>query len=446
MKRIPFDVSQLAYVLLSICLLFIVWAIGTCQIGLDGGFYLAIARNLWEDGVNYYDFASSYNPLGIMLLGIPNLFFENPIQLNYILYFFFIILDAILFYKICMLYRDNNIQSILFSSIFLLYTLILDGHLIILEPLQLFFIFLAIIQLHKKKYISLGILFFLAFLTKQYSLALALPIAFFIFQNNATILKKTFHLFLVISMAFITSTIFYFLFARQTDFMYFINRLLGHVPQMTDLLSNQNGTGEGYSLSVFAKTSLKVLIYCPLLFLPIFSIQRNKSNAFLILSFLSFSSVLIFASYFHYFILLLPWSLILLHQNIEVEKLKYRWALSIVILAPTLFMLAKTVRSKSIIATQEKEISFHLLSNIPKNSNVFIANSKMTQYALCDFNSIDNYKIGYTFPNVIKKDGVLGALKTGSYLIADEEFLSKQEKENFNEISRNLDYIIFQKK
>ncbi len=446
MKRIPFELSFLAYALLSVCLIFIVWAIGTSQIGLDGGFYLAITRNLWEDGINYFDFASSYNPLGILLLGIPNLFFENPVQLNYILYFFILILDAVLFYKVCMLYRNNSIQAIFFSSIFLLYTLILDGHLIILEPLQLFFIFLAILQLHKKNYITVGILFFLAFLTKQYSLAFALPIVFFIFQDNASIAKKTLHVIFIVSVALFSATTVYLLFAKQTDFIYFINRLLGHVPQMTDLLSNQNGTGQGYNLSVFVKTSLKVIIYCPLLILPLFTFQRNRTNAFLILSFFSFSSVLIFASYFHYFILLLPWSLILLHQNIEVEKLKYRWALSIVILAPTLLMLVKTARSKNIIAAQEKEISLHLQSTIPKNSNVFIANSNMTQYAHCDFNSIDNHKIGYTFPNVIKKDGVLKALKTGSYLIADENFLSVKERERFMEISRNLDYIIFQKK
>lgn len=150
MKRIPFQLNTLAYSILSICFLFMLWSISTGQIGLDGGFYLAIARNLWEDGVNYFDFASSYNPLGIMLLGIPNFFFENPILLNYSLYFIILIADAILFYKICLIYRENKIQSIFFTSIFLLYALILDGHLIILEPIQLFFIFLAFLQLHKK--------------------------------------------------------------------------------------------------------------------------------------------------------------------------------------------------------------------------------------------------------------------------------------------------------
>ncbi|MEY2764324.1 MAG: hypothetical protein RLZZ205_748, partial [Bacteroidota bacterium] len=221
MKRIPFELSFLAYALLSVCLIFIVWAIGTSQIGLDGGFYLAITRNLWEDGINYFDFASSYNPLGILLLGIPNLFFENPVQLNYILYFFILILDAVLFYKVCMLYRNNSIQAIFFSSIFLLYALILDGHLIILEPIQLFFIFLAFLQLHKKKLISLGVICFLAFLTKQYSLAFALPIVFFIFQSSESLLKKMTHLLLVVSSVVISAIIFYWLYAQHIDYSYY---------------------------------------------------------------------------------------------------------------------------------------------------------------------------------------------------------------------------------
>lgn len=438
--------SIIAYGLLSICLFFIIWAIGTNQIGLDGGFYLSIARNMWEDGVNYFELASSYNPLGMMLLGIPNLFFENPIQLNYILYFTFLITDALLFFKICLLYRENKRQAILLTSIFLLYTLILDGHLIILEPLQLFFIFMSVIQLHQKKFLTTGVCFFLAFLTKQYSLAFALPIAFFIFQSDESITKKILHLTMVIVSGLISTLIFYFLYADQTDVIYYIKRLLGSVPQMADVLSNHNATGEGYNISVFAKTTMKVLIYCPLLFLPLIKFQRNRANAFLIISFFSFTSVLFFASYFHYFILLLPWALILMHQNIEVEKLKYPWLISMIVLAPSLFMIAKTVRSKNLIAQQEKEIAIHLQSHIPKNSKVFIANSNMSQYAICDFNSIDNNKIGYTFPNVLKKESVIEAIETGSFLIADDLFLSNSEKQNFEPISIRSDYIIFQKK
>ncbi len=445
MKRIPFQLNTLAYSILSICFLFMLWSISTGQIGLDGGFYLAIARNLWEDGVNYFDFASSYNPLGIMLLGIPNFFFENPILLNYSLYFIILIADAILFYKICLIYRENKIQSIFFTSIFLLYALILDGHLIILEPIQLFFIFLAFLQLHKKKLISLGVICFLAFLTKQYSLAFALPIVFFIFQSSESLLKKMTHLLLVVSSVVISAIIFYWLYAQHIDYSYYIKRLLGQVPQMNGLLTNQNGTGEGYGLAVFLKTTLRVLIYCPLLWIPFLVIQRKKTNTFLVVCFFAFSSVLIFASYFHYFILLLPWTLLLLHENIEVEKLKYSLLYATVILAPSLFMLAKTTRSKNTIAHQEKEMSAQLSSYIPQNAKVFIVQASMAQYAICDFNSIDNHFVGYAFPNIIKKSAVLKAMEPGTFLIADNQYLSSTEKELFTEVYHQRDYIIFKK-
>lgn len=446
MRSVDFGLKSLAYALLGLAAIFIVGSILTMQIGLDGGFYLALARNVWEDGVNYFDLASSYNPLGIMILGLPNIFLDNPVQINYLTYFLFLILDTLLFYYICLHYRKDHIQSLLFSSIFLFYALVLDGHLIILEPVQLLFIFASILFIHHKKYVWLGVTFFCAFLTKQYSLALIIPICLTIFQGGHTNKQKLIQFTSTMAIFIASFVVFYFLYARQFSFEYYLQRLLGKVPQMKEILSNTTGTGEGYSIVIFLNAMFKIALYCPLIWLPLLTVKKDKVNFNLLIAALSFSSVLIFAAYFHYFLLILPWMIILLHNNIDLKSLKLHRAIYLLILSPTLFLFVKTARNKYIISQQEKNISEILQSYIPQDSKVYIVNLSMAQYAYCDFNSIDNRMIGYAFPNIIKKEAVINAMTPGTFLIADVGYLQEDEKQAYLTVSDQTNYIIYKKK
>lgn len=446
MKSLNFGLKNLAYSLFAVAGLFIIGSIISQHIGLDGGFYLAVARNLWEDGYNYFEIASSYNPLGIIILGLPNLFLDNPVQINYLLYFFILFIDTILFYQICDYYRKDQPQSLLISAVFLLYALLLDGHLIILEPIQLLFIFTSILFIHRKQYLLVGLTLFCAFLTKQYSLALIVPICLIIIQDGNTAKQKLIQLTSVCFIFFAALVFFYLLYAPMFSFEYYLLRLLGQVPQMKGILSNSTGTGEGYDITVFVKTLLKIILFFPLMWLPLITFKKNKANFSLLITILSFSSVFIFASYYHYFILILPWMLILLHQNLDLNKIKIHRIFYILILLPTLFLLLKTTRNKYIISVQEKALTETLKSYIPKDSKVYVVNLSMAQYAHCDFNSIEPNTIGYTFPNVIKKEAVLSAMKSGSFLIADINYLDNKERQQYVIVSNKKEYVIYKKK
>ena len=446
MKSLNFGLKSFAYSLFALAGLFIVGSAISQQIGLDGGFYLAVARNLWEDGYNYFDIASSYNPLGIMILGLPNLLLDNPVQINYLLYFFILIIDTILFYHVCVYYRKDQPQSLLISAVFLLYALLLDGHLIILEPIQLLFIFISILFTHRKQYLLVGLTLFCAFLTKQYSLALIVPICLIIIQEGNAAKQKLIQLTCVCFIFFAALVAFYWLYAPMFSFEYYLLRLLGQVPQMKGILSNTIGTGEGYNITVFAKTLFKIILFFPLMWLPLITFQKNKANFSLLITILSFSSVFIFAAYYHYFLLILPWMLILLHQNLDLNKIKIHRFFYILILLPTLFLFLKTARNKYIISVQENALSETLKSYIPKDSKVYIVNLSMAQYAHCDFNSIDNNTIGYTFPNVIKKEAVLSAITSGSFLIADLNYLDNKERQQYLIVSNKEEYVIYKKK
>ena len=47
-------------------------------LGSDSGFYLAYAREFYKGNIYFIDIATSYNPLAIVILGIPYLFSAHP--------------------------------------------------------------------------------------------------------------------------------------------------------------------------------------------------------------------------------------------------------------------------------------------------------------------------------------------------------------------------------
>jgi hypothetical protein len=138
--------------------------------------------------------------------------------------------------------------------------------------------------------------------------------------------------------------------------------------------------------------------------------------------------------------------LILLHRNLDLNKIKIHRIFYILILLPTLFLLLKTTRNKYIISVQENALTETLKSYIPKDSKVYIVNLSMAQYAHCDFNSIEPNTIGYTFPNVIKKEAVLSAMTSGSFLIADINYLDNKERQEYVIVSNKKEYVIYKKK
>ncbi len=445
MTRFNLSLKQISLGIFSIALMAIVFSIYTQQIGLDGGFYLSIGRNLWQDHINYFNIASSYNPLGMMILGLPYSFSNCPIALIYGLYFIFVISDTILFFLICRHFRDEKNQALLISSVFLLYTIFLDGHLIILEPLQLFFILIAVLLSLKERYLFSGIFCFGAFLTKQYSLALMLPLFLGILINKNGIKIKFIQAANLILGFAGTLGLFYLCYAPDINWQYFIQRMLGKVPELLPSLSVLTGTGEGYGISVFFSSFLKIAFFLPLIWIPLFTIKKNKNNLQIIVLMISFCSVFLFAAYFHYFLLILPWMLLLLHTNLDLKNKKIKFVVYFLILTPTFVFGLKTMRSKLIISSLDRSISANLKETIPQNSKVYLVNVSMAQYAYNNYQSIDLKNIGYAFPNIIKKEAVIQAMPSGSYLIADDSYIGEDDRSQFLLMKAYEGYSIYLK-
>lgn len=434
------------YLIFALCSVVILFSIYTVNIGLDGGFYLSVGRNIWEDHINYYHIASSYNPMGIMILGLPNIFGDVDLKWNLLIYFTILIIDTILFYHICHSLKSDKLQNLFFSSIFLLYTLLLDGHLVVLEPIQLTFLFSTYIFLNRKKYAGVGFFLFLSFLVKQYSLAFLIPILFEINFNSDNLGNKIKNNIRVAIGFLLPLILFYFVYCNSIEFSYFLKRLLGKVPELDGNLTNMKGTGDGYNLQIFLISLVKILFFFPITLFVFRLTNKNEKSKLLIITFISFCVVLIFAGYFHYYQLIVPWVLMHVYHQFEFDKIKHKIALFTILLLPTMYLLVKTVKTKHIISEKEKNTTQLLRKHIPEKSKVFITHVSIAHYALCNFNSIDLQKIGYSFPNILKKEVIFMSLDKGEYLITDDQFIALDWIDRFNMIYKDDDYCIYQRK
>uniref|UniRef100_UPI003D7F1BB5 ArnT family glycosyltransferase n=1 Tax=Pedobacter sp. TaxID=1411316 RepID=UPI003D7F1BB5 len=145
-------------------------------VGTDAGFYLSVARELYQGKVYFIEIASSYNPLSIAYIGLPFLFSDQPDPR------FFLAMNVVILVGCACLLRQifehispKNASNGFLAILFFCSSLYLSGIDITLEPLSLFFQLLALwAYLRFKSNRSLAYLFLtgfclsLAFLAKQY--------------------------------------------------------------------------------------------------------------------------------------------------------------------------------------------------------------------------------------------------------------------------------------
>lgn len=405
-------------------------------IGLDSGFYLAICREFYSGKVYFHEIGIPYTPLSIITFGIPFLFDDMP---NYRWHLLINVLITIgssfVFYGILKRISSNKSRNIFFASIFILLSFIFDGRHLMLEPLSVFFQLLALYfylnfreqDTFKNLFLS-GITICLAFLSKQYGLFILLPIAADLILHKKEKLKSI--LLLSVGMLIPLVLFFGYLSSYGVSFIEFLKFLLGKGTEFDNgngTAINASNTSHLIELLYFILFNLYWLVIPALLVLYIKVLDRKK--LLFILLFLSSLIVLKFATYFHYFLYVVPYSLILFAYLFSFSNHKNVNLVSYILLGGsfcfwTLYIgLTLKNGNQSYINKQQEEIKI-LNSHIPEKSKVYLDGPSPALYYLCDFQSINLKRISFIFPDYFFPKSIANNMGSGAYIVTP---MKKQE-------------------
>ena len=321
-------------------------------VGPDSGYYLATAREFYSGKVYFIDIATAYNPLAIIILGLPYLFSSHPDpRFSLIINLFVIWISAFVLYAILQKITANKKENTFYALFFVLVSLLLDGSYLMLEPISVFFQLIGLLfylenkESYQNKYLVFaGIAIALSFFSKQYGLFILAPIGLDILINKNLIAKKI--SLLAVGFIIPLSLFYYYLSYNGASFSEFINYILGSGIH----LDTGNGTGLNYSFTTYLiGFGIFVLYNLYVLFLPILVLKNRKSIDYknlLFILLLPFSILVLFsASYAHYFQYVLPYSLIAFAFLIATSKVQINKYKDVIFLISILIIITSSIFS-----------------------------------------------------------------------------------------------------
>ena len=424
-------------------------------VGPDSGYYLATAREFYSGKVYFIDIATAYNPLAIIILGLPYLFSSHPDpRFSLIINLFVIWISAFVLYAILQKIKENKNENTFYALFFVLASLLLDGSYLMLEPISVFFQLIGLLfylinkeSFQNKYLVFAGIAIALSFFSKQYGLFILAPIGLDILINKNLIAKKI--SLLAVGFIIPLSLFYSYLSYNGASFSEFINYILGSGIH----LDKGNGTGINYSLTtyligfgVFAIYNLYVL------FIPILILKNRKSIDYknlLFILLLPFSLLVLFsASYAHYFQYVLPYSLIAFAFLIATSKVQINKYKDVIFLISILIMISISVisftRKQEKIDLQEATLQ-QLSPVIPNKSEVYLDGISPAFYYLCDYKSIQLNKIGFTFPGYFFPNTIIQSMKKNSFLVVSKDafFSYRSQVRSFSKKEITIDNQTF---
>lgn len=436
------NVKKTAFILVLFVIVFLsVSYLSYPLVGPDSGYYLANAREFYSGNVYFIDIATAYNPLAIIVLGIPYLFSTHPDpRYSLMINMFVIWLTAFVLYSILQKMKDNKKEHTFYALFFVLVSLLLDGNYLMLEPISVFFQLIGLLfylinkESKANKYLFFaGVAFALSFLSKQYGLFILAPIGIDILLNRNQIAKKV--SLLAVGFLLPLSLFYCYLSCNGAHFLEFINYIFGKGIH----LDKGNGTGINYSITTYLfGFGIFVLYNLYVLFIPILFFKNRKTldykNA-LFISILPFSLlVLLTASYAHYFQYVLPYALIAFAYLIATATTQNTKFKEVVFLISILIMSAISVvsytRKQDKIDLQEATLQ-QLSSVIPNKSEVYLDGISPAFYYLCDYKSIQLNTIGFTFPGYFFPKTIIQNMEKNSFLVVSSAaYLSYRSQVN----------------
>ncbi|WP_306352884.1 ArnT family glycosyltransferase [Flavobacterium sp. '19STA2R22 D10 B1'] len=405
-------------------------------VGYDSGYYLSIIREVYHGKVYFTDIAIPYNPLSILLIGIPQLFSEHPdFRFHLLVNIITIIASAGIFYKILGYYNKDWRLKTIFSLLYVAISLTLDGNHLMLEPLSIFFQLLGLLfylqYRNTARFQNLWITGFcigLSFLAKQYGLFILLPIGVDILLRKKHILKETFSIGITLLLPILLLWIYYI--TKGVSLSEFIHYILGKGVHFD--VGVGTGVDQKLSFSTFKHTIYRnpYILLVPILFF--FNYKKiTKENYFIILLPIASFSVLLLAAYDHYFQYIIPYYLLLFVYAISIiDKKKWNLIILLILIFTTIRIMSmgyKQFRNNEIeFNTQKKEVQI-IKALVPEQSEVYLDGVSPALYYLCDFKSIQLKKIGFTFPGYFYPETIINNMNSGAYLIVSEEHQSQYD-------------------
>ncbi len=440
-------------------------------INSDAGFYLPLAQEISKGLIPYKDLAMWHTPLGMNILAcIPYFLRDWAVYEHYLLLiFFFHLLNTYLLFSIGRLISDKKIICFWAASLYLILVFIHEGIYILLEPFSVFFILLSSIFCLKAEtknsyYAVSGIMASLAFLTKQYSLAILLPLLFAVVTSgrihSKNYVKNIVSRGLILFTGYLIPIIIcvcWFSFYAEYPFERLIEQWIYSTEGME--YGERLWYKSIYSLMVFT------ILYAPfLMILPILYVHTHipRRGHILLLYFVSCALPLYFQQFPHYFQLIIPFAIILgiflFDQSYSIPSMKN----SVIILCSISLILSTyrgvrtgwKIMQAPLARERQKEIAREINVIIPPNSLAYIAHPdyQMMNY-LCRFQSPDLQNIGYHHPYTILRHQLTSILKNGYTIIGGKheylqqlDFSDELKKYHFlvrKELSNNI--IIYKK-
>lgn len=402
-------------------------------LGPDSGYYLAMMRDFYSGKSYFTEIATIYNPLSQLWFGLPFTVSTHPDpRLSLLFNVLVFVGSSLLLYRLLRCINTTSPFSLFLSLFFFLLNLFFDGSHILLEPLSVFFLLLATLCYLKassfKDFFTIGVLISFSFLSKQYGLFFVAPLCIDIFFIQK---KHRIKRLLVLGVGFLVPILVFLFYlykhgASITQGMYY---MLGKgVP-----IDVGNGTGNSYD---FFSYSIGIVVFLfvsnyglTMLRHPRFTLSVIRTKPFFALLFIFSVSVLINASYLHYFQYIIPFSLLFYAQvQNEVEKQQLPHTKSYSFLISLVFLTGAGIYSltKKPLKFQNQETERQaILSAIPRGSAVFLEGVSPAYYYLCDFNSINLSTVGYTFSGYFLPNSILKYAKGGSFILANQEQFQK---------------------
>ncbi len=399
-------------------------------LGPDSGFYLATAREIYHGKTYFVDIVIAYNPLAIVLLGLPFLFDAHPDpRFSLLINMLFVWVSAYLLYRILQKINPHNKQNSFYALFFVLGCLMLDGSHLMLEPISVFFqlagllLYLNIKDSGKNYYLVFaGSAFALSFLSKQYGLFILAPVGIDLLLNRNQILKKT----SLLALGFAFPLILFYLYLANNGMG--LEDFFRHIMGVGTKLEIGNGTGINYNLTtyligfgVFVAFNLYVLLLPGWWFKIRKQLELKNAIYFLVLPFSLL--VLVSASYAHYFIYVLPYALMAFVFLSGHNQQKNRFQPILLFLSICLMgcvALFSLSRKQDKITLQEETFS-KLAAEIPQKSKVYLDGISPAFYYLCDFQSIKLNQLGFTFPGYFYQKTIVNAMDSGAYLVVSQD-------------------------
>ncbi len=420
--------------ILFLIIIYLIKIFYTATIGVDAGYFLSITRDwVLDNKMPYSDISTAYTPLGYFIYSFVFMLFNDPkIEHFYIFNLLLNLLATLIIFKTFIILEVKNFR--IFTIIFFLSI----SPLIFDIKLEIFIIFLnAFLLFYMSKYeniigsfkylVSVALILFLIFFSKQYGLISMLYVFLYLYVKNANNWLKYLS---IISLLFLTilSIVVTFFVIYGAEYKFILSNIIGKSE-----LHCTKSYGQFSFMNFFF--SLKYYKYFPLFFLTLLIVIKNR-NYHLALLALVILIIGLFPFYFqlypHYifygFVFVFIFS-ILQGYNEKIFNLGILYIMCVNVYSLFIFFntLKIGIRNKENLIAMYKQVN----SIIPKEGNTLVIGSQDIYFG-SQLSSLNPKYFGYNFYDLDIIKCNLNYLETGDYFLINPYKLNSEEKVIFS--------------